>query len=109
MNIASLTNISSTYITNALEEAQSSKQIAGSGSQEESFDSVLFGALSALKETNQLQQQAENAQIAFSLGELDNTHDLTIAQEKAGVALQYTVAVRDKILDAYKEIMNMSM
>lgn len=109
MSIASLTNVSSAYITQALEQAQSSKQVTNTDSQDVSFDSVLSGAMSALKETNQYQQDAENAQIAFSLGELDNTHDLTIAQEKANVALQYTVAVRDKVLDAYKEIMNMSM
>jgi flagellar hook-basal body complex protein FliE len=32
-----------------------------------------------------------------------------IALQKASVALQYTVAVRDKFLDAYKEIMQMQI
>ena len=32
-----------------------------------------------------------------------------IAEIKAAVALQYTVAVRDKIIDAYKELMQMSI
>ena len=31
------------------------------------------------------------------------------ALQKANLALSYTVAVRDKVLDAYKEIMNMSI
>jgi flagellar hook-basal body complex protein FliE len=52
---------------------------------------------------------AENAEIAFALGEVDNTHDLTIALQKASTALQYTIAVRDKFLEAYKEIMNMQI
>ena len=39
----------------------------------------------------------------------DNTHDLLVAETKAAVALQYTVAVRDKIIDAYKELMQMSI
>ena len=53
--------------------------------------------------------KAESAEIQFSLGESTNTHDLQIAQEKANVALQYTVAVRDKVLEAYREIMNMQI
>ena len=32
-----------------------------------------------------------------------------IAAKKALTALQYTTAVRDKMLDAYKEIMNMQI
>ena len=43
------------------------------------------------------------------MGELENTHDLVIALQKAQTALQYTVAVRDKFLEAYKEIMQMQI
>ena len=43
------------------------------------------------------------------MGLTDNTHDLTIALEKASTALQYTVAVRDKLLEAYKELMQMQL
>ena len=55
------------------------------------------------------QNSAESAEIQFALGEATSTHDLMIAQEKANIALSYTVAVRDKVLDAYKEIMNMQI
>ena len=65
--------------------------------------------LDAVNETNDLQNLAESAEIQFALGESDNTHDLLIAQTKATVALQYTVAVRDKLLDAYREIMQMQI
>ena len=47
--------------------------------------------------------------ISSELGEADNPHDMQIAAAKAYEALQYTVAVRDKMLDAYKEIMNMQI
>ena len=60
-------------------------------------------------ETNSLQNKAEEEEIQFALGESENTHDLLIAQTKATVALQYTVAVRDKMIDAYKELMQMSV
>ena len=42
-------------------------------------------------------------------GETDNTHDLSIALQKAQTALQYTVAVRDRIVQAYRDIMNMQI
>ena len=48
-------------------------------------------------------------EIKFALGETENAHDLTIALQKASAALQYTVAVRDKLLDAYKELMQMQI
>ena len=51
----------------------------------------------------------EAAQIEFALGKADNPHDMQIAAKKALTALQYTTAVRDKMLDAYKEIMNMQI
>ncbi|MCR5476540.1 MAG: flagellar hook-basal body complex protein FliE, partial [Lachnospiraceae bacterium] len=45
----------------------------------------------------------------FALGQSDSTHDLMIALEKASTALQYTVAIRDKLMDAYKELMQMQI
>ena len=48
-------------------------------------------------------------ELKFALGETDNTHDLLIAQQKASTALQYTVALRDKFLESYKELMNMQI
>ncbi len=41
------------------------------------------------------------------LGLNDSLSDLLVAQTKANVSLQYTVAVRNAVVDAYKEIMNL--
>lgn len=76
---------------------------------EENFDSVLASAMNMLTETNQLQNDAQSAKIQFALGEAENPHDMQVAAAKASEALQYTVAIRDKMLDAYKEIMNMQI
>ncbi len=73
------------------------------------FSSILDSMLNSVNETNTLQNQAEAASIEFALGESDNTHDLLIAQTKANTALQYTVAVRDKLLEAYQQIMQMQI
>ena len=73
------------------------------------FESILNSAIDNLKTTNIYLSDAENEEIKFALGEVDNTHDLTIALQKASTALQYTVAVRDRLMDAYKEIMQMQI
>lgn len=106
MDIASLTNISSDYITQAYEL---SKMQTSSEESTENFGSVLNAAMNMINETNDYQNAAESAEIQFALGESTSTHELAVAQQKANIALQYTVAVRDKLLEAYKEIMNMSI
>lgn len=73
------------------------------------FDALLNTAISNIQTTNSYLSDAENEKIKFALGETENTHDLTIAMDKASTALQYTTAIRDRLLDAYKEIMNMQI
>ena len=50
---------------------------------------------------------AEEEEIKYALGESDSIHDLQIAQQKANVSLQYTVAVRNAFVQGYKELMNL--
>ena len=71
------------------------------------FETLFDAATNMIKETNQYTNEAEEAEMAFSLGLLDNTHDLQVAQQKANMALQFTIAIRNQVLDAYKEIMNL--
>lgn len=73
------------------------------------FDSFLSSAMDNLKTTNSYLSDAENEEIRFALGETENTHDLSIALQKASTALQYTVTIRDKVLEAYKELMQMQI
>lgn len=73
------------------------------------FDSILNSAIDNIKTTNSYLSDAENEEIKFALGETENTHDLTIALQKASTALQYTVAIRDKFMEAYKELMQMQI
>lgn len=103
MDIASLTGIESDYIKNAVADNEKLQ------SKDKSFGTVLQSAMGMLNETSDLQNQAEEAEMEFMLGYATNTHDLQAIQEKASIALNYTVAVRDRMLEAYKEIMNMQI
>ena len=73
------------------------------------FQQLLTSAMNMLEETDSLQKDAEQAAINYELGYSDDSHSLAVAQQKANIALTYTVAIRDKVVDAYKEIMQMSM
>lgn len=61
----------------------------------------------AISKVNDLQLQSEDLNTALAAGKTDNIHQVMIAAEKAEIALQFTVQVRNKILDAYQEIMRM--
>lgn len=63
--------------------------------------------LSGLKETNKLANNADKLTEDLVTGRLENIHDLMIAAEKAGVALNFTMAIRTQALRAYQEIMGM--
>ena len=73
------------------------------------FDAFLNSAINNIKTTNSYLSRAEDEELKFAMGETENFHDLTIALQKASTALQYTVAVRDRLLDAYKELMQMQI
>ncbi len=63
----------------------------------------------ALNNTNNLLQTSERLSNDFAAGLTDNIHEVSIASQKAEVALQFTMQVRNKILDAYTEIMRMQI
>jgi len=73
------------------------------------FSGFYKSALDMLEETNGLQKDADQMSMDFALGKIDNLHDVQIAQEKASIALQYTVQLRDSLMDAYNEIMRMQV
>ncbi len=71
------------------------------------FEDMLQAAVNLINETNNYTNAAEEAEMAYALGLTDNTHDLMIAQQKASLSLQYTIAIRNQVIDSYKEIMSL--
>lgn len=72
-----------------------------------SFDSILKSAMGMINETNRYSNEAAEAELSYAMGVTNSTHDLQVAQMKANISLQYTVAIRNAVMDAYKEIMQM--
>ena len=108
MDISSLYNVSSGVIQNAIKDSTFDTSFSGVDGNN-AFSSFFDSAVKSLNEANAYISDAEDEQMKLALGETENTHDLTIALQKASTALQYTVAVRDKFLESYRTIMNMQI
>ncbi len=63
----------------------------------------------ALNDVDKLQKEAAVSASQLVLGEEEYLHNTVLAYEKANLALQLTVEVRNKIVEAYQEIMRIQM
>lgn len=109
MDITSLYNINSGMVAETLRQQKAEGMTSATVGNNDDFAGILNVAMENIKTTNAYISEKENMELKFALGETDNTHDLLIAQQKASTALQYTVALRDKFLESYKELMNMQI
>lgn len=76
------------------------------GPAEGDFSQALGDALSRV---NRLQLTADQAIESVISGEEPNIHQAIIALEKAQIALEVTIQVRNKVVEAYQEIMRMQV
>ena len=63
----------------------------------------------ALNNVNKLQNDSHQASLNLAAGKVQDVAEVTIAAEKASIALQLTMQVRNKVVDAYQEIMRMQV
>lgn len=80
---------------------ESNSTIAG-----ESFADSLKKAVNTV---DSLQKDADVKMQELATGKSQNIHETMIAAEKADIALKLMVQVRNKIIDAYQEIMRMQV
>lgn len=63
----------------------------------------------SLNEVNDLQLKSRDASMNLAAGRVDDISQVVIAGEKAGIALQLTMQVRNKVVEAYQEVMRMQV
>lgn len=63
----------------------------------------------AIGNVNQLHKVADKKSEMLATGKTDDVADVMIAAEKADIALKVMVQVRNKVIDAYNEIMKMQV
>jgi flagellar hook-basal body complex protein FliE len=73
---------------------------------EKSFGQFLSDAVSNV---NELQNKADQASADLATGRIEDISQVVIAAEKAAVALQLTIQVRNKVLESYQEMMRMQV
>ncbi|MEM1132573.1 MAG: flagellar hook-basal body complex protein FliE [Pseudomonadota bacterium] len=61
----------------------------------------------AVESVNSLQQDASAAATAYEMGETTDIAAVMLAKQKASVGFEATMQVRNKLLSAYQDIMNM--
>ena len=76
------------------------------GEQTENFGQML---MDAIKDVNSAQSDATKLQNDLMANRPVETHDLLIAMERAGTAMQLMMQVRNKTLEAYQEITRMQI
>jgi len=71
-----------------------------------SFSDALANGLQKLQDLN---TNSDNLAVKAATGDLTDVHEYMIASTEASVATDLTVAVRNKAVDAFNEIMRMQM
>lgn len=69
-----------------------------------------FGQLleNAINNVNALQKTSSDLQTRFDQGDADvSLSDVMIARNKSSVAFEATIQIRNKLVESYKELMNM--
>ena len=64
----------------------------------------------SIAQVNETQQQAETMAANFAAGgNTDNLHEVMLSLQKASISFQEMVQVRNKLVSAYHDVMNMQV
>ena len=92
--------------TEGMRERKLETSVVGNTAPGESFADNLKTAIDSV---DKLQKDADTKMQALATGRSQNIHETMIASEKADLALRLMVQVRNKVIDAYQEIMKMQV
>ena len=80
--------------------------LKGPARQDKGFSDLLKNAVESV---NTMQYEAMRLEDAVAKGENVNIHQAVIAGEKAGLSFKLLMQVRNKVIDAYQEVMRMQV
>lgn len=63
----------------------------------------------AVGDVNSLQGQADKMAVNLASGDVEDVHKAMMAMQKAKLALDFTIQVRNKVIEAYQEIMRLQV
>ena len=105
MSIMPIETVSATTAVAGLSDA---RNVTGAGSIDSGgdFAAALAGGL---ENVQALQSKTDGLAVQAATGDLQDVHDYMIASTESGIATQLTVAVRNKAVEAFTEIMRMTV
>jgi len=78
-------------------------------SPESPFSAFFDAAMNVMNDTNLMQHQADEMQLAFATGRTDDLLAVQMAMDRAFNSLNFTVQVTNRTIEAYREIMRMQI
>jgi len=82
------------------------KQLEAGGEPKGDFGNIVVNALQGLEA---VQDRADGLAVKAATGDLTDVHDYTIAATEAALATEFTVAVRNRAVEAFNEVMRMQI
>ena len=82
------------------------KKTTNKNEQIQTFSETLKGFI---KDVNVLQKEAGKSVEKLLTGEIKDVHDVMVAVEKAGTSFELMMEIRNKMIDAYHEILRMQV
>jgi len=79
-------------------------QVSRKEEEGESFSSTLK---KFVEDVNSLQNKMDDSIVKLSTGEITDVHEVMIAVEEANTAMEFMLEIRNKIVEAYQEVMRM--
>lgn len=89
-----------------IEQIGKLQKTSDTNEQEGGFGDVIKEQIQKLNES---QINADNMTEAFIKGDIDDLHAVMIATEEARLSLDLAIQVRNKVVEAYKEINNIQL
>ena len=103
MSVSGIESVGFTPFVPSSVSSTGAAKVTGSGSE---FGSMVLDGLDRLE---QVQDKTDQLAVKAATGDLTSIHDYTIASTEASVTTQLTVAVRNKAVEAFTEIMRMQV
>mgnify|MGYP003810411177 CR=1 FL=1 len=101
--------INATTFSTAVQSLSNRKEISNNQTPMEAQKSFANTLKEAIDKVNDYQVQSDTLTNKLIQGENVELHDVMIAAQKANITLNATVEIRNKVIEAYQEIMRMTV
>ena len=75
----------------------------------EEFGGFLSAAIDLLNETSRLEHAAQSMQLDYITGRTDDILGVVLAEQRAQMALNFTVQITSRVVEAYRQIISMQI